>query len=76
MPRHCKKLVIPNMPPKIIPPTGPRAMAPMATGIMLKEMASGPIFKYPRGVKDIISKIAHSIAVVTIFLVSNFLCFI
>ena len=36
--------------PATAPPTGPRTTALMATGITLKEMASGPMFRYPSGV--------------------------
>ena len=38
MPKHCRKLMMPNAPPMMAPPNGPMAMAAMATGIMLKVM--------------------------------------
>ena len=49
-PIHCRQLVIPNTAPATAPPAGPSTMALIATGITLKVMASGPIFRYPRGV--------------------------
>ena len=50
IPMHCRKLVSPKTPPAIAPPTGPVAIAAMATGITLNVIARGPIFRYPRGV--------------------------
>ena len=50
MPMHCKKLVMPKTAPIAAPPAGPSVIAAIATGITLNVIASGPIFRYPRGV--------------------------
>ena len=39
-PKHCRKLISPKAPPMTAPPGTPRAMAAMATGIILKVMES------------------------------------
>ena len=51
-PIACKKLVMPNTPPVTAPPRGPSAIAATATGIIFNVTASGPMFRYPRGVKE------------------------
>ena len=51
--RHWIKLVIPNTNPQKAPLTGPRIMAPIATGTVRKVMDSPGVRKYPKGVKAI-----------------------
>ena len=45
IPKHCAKLVMPNTSPRTALPVGPRATAPMATGIILKVILSGPMLR-------------------------------
>ena len=52
IPKHWMKLVMPKTPPRNAPAQGPRATAPIATGIMRRETSMVPDLKYPIGVKD------------------------
>ena len=45
IPKHCIKLVNPNIPPNTAPDIGPDMIAPIATGTVIKVIATVPIFK-------------------------------
>ena len=75
-PKHWIKLVTPKIPPKMAPAPGPKIIAPMATGRIIKVISMGPAFRYPRGVYAKISITATSMAICTIFCVRVLMFFI
>lgn len=73
IPKHDKKLIVPNSNPIIPPKRGPVAAAQTTTGIIIKVISTTPILRYPNGVKDIIMSIAASRAKSTILFVFKFI---
>ncbi len=75
-PKHWIKLVTPKIPPRIAPAAGPKIIAPMAIGRIIKVISMGPALRYPRGVYAKISITATSMAICTIFCVRVLMFFI